>query len=148
MTIIRYDDIFSWDGWGGKFKLTSGRCRLQIYDFQKSGKTDPIFLKSTLVIVSDLPEASKPLGVVSIHSCAGHIATLVIRQFQINPERMLYIEYHPEKIYGSPRTRRIPERYEAVDFKWHSEKAIAINWRILDPRMLEQVKGLTRDKQL
>lgn len=144
MTITRYDDTFTWDGWGGKFKLTSGRCRLRIYDLQKSGKQDPVFLKSIIIIVSDLPEARETRGVVSIRSCAGHIATQVTRQFRINPERMLYVEYHPKKSYGRPRVRTIPERYEAVDFKWYNEKAFAINWRALDPRLRDQVEALIK----
>jgi len=145
MTITLYDDIFSWEGWGGKFKLTSGRCRLRIYDLQKSGKRDPVVLKPIIVVVSDLPEANKTRGVVSIRSCAGHIATRVTQQFQINPERMLYVEYHPARSYGKPRIRTIPERYEAVDFKWRNEKAFAVNWRTLDPRLRNQVEGLIKD---
>ncbi len=144
MTIIRYDDIFAWDGWGGKFKLTSGRCHLRIYDLKKSGKQDAVFLKPIIVVVSNLPESCGTRGVMSIRSCAGHIATQVTRQFRISPERMLYIEYHPQKTYGRPRVRIIPERYEAVDFKWKDEKAFAINWRALDPRLRDQVKDLIK----
>jgi hypothetical protein len=144
MTIIQYDDIFTWEGWGGKFKLTSGRCRLRVFDLQKSGKQDPVFLKPIIVVVSDLPEARKTQGVVSIRSCAGHIATRVTRQFRINPDRMLYVEYHPQKTYGSPRIRIIPERFEAVDFKWCNDKAFAINWRTLEPRLKDQVERLIK----
>ena len=142
MTIIRYDDIFTWEGWGGKLKLTSGRCHLRIYDLKKSDKQGPIFLKPIIVVVSDLPESYETLGVMSIRSCAGHIATQVTRQFRISPERMLYVEHHPKKIYGQPRVRTVPERYEAVDFKWKDEKAFAINWRALDPRLRDQVEDL------
>ena len=145
MTIIRYDDIFAWDGWGGEFKLTSGRCHLRVYDLQKSTNHDPIFLKSIIVVVSDLPESYGKPGVMSIRSCAGHIATRVTRQFRINPERMLYVEYHPQKFYGRSRIHTVPERYEAVDFKWRNQKAFAVNWRVLDARLRDQVKRLIKD---
>lgn len=145
MTIIRYDDIFAWDGWGGEFKLTSGRCHLWIYDLQPSGEQGPVFLKPMIVVVSDLPESYGTRGVMSIRSCAGHIATQVTRQFQINPERMLYVEYHPKRTYGQSPVRTVPERYEVVDFKWRDEKAFAIKWRTLDPRLRDQVKGLMKD---
>jgi len=145
MAIIRYDDIFSWEGWGGKFNLTSGRCRLRIYDLQEPGGQDTVFLKPIIVVVSNLPEGRGTRGVVSIRSCAGHIATQVTRRFQINPGRMLYIEYHPARKYGRPRVRTIPERYEAVDFKWCREKAFAVNWRELDSRTRELVEGLCKN---
>ncbi len=142
MAITRYDDIFSWDGWGGKFRLTSGRCRLRIYDLQEPEKPGPVFLRPIIVVVSNIPEGRKTRGVVSIRSCAGHIATQVTRQFNITPERMLYIEHHPAKVYGRPRIRTIPERYEAVDFKWRQGRAFAIHWRKLDPRLADLVAGL------
>jgi hypothetical protein len=29
--MMMYDDIFSWEGWGGELRLASGECRLRIY---------------------------------------------------------------------------------------------------------------------
>lgn len=142
MVVTRYDDIFAWDGWGGELKLSSGRCHLRIYDLQSSDKHDPVILKSIIVVVSDLPEAYATTGTLSIRSCAGHIATRLVRQFQIPPDRMLYIEYHPLKTYGREQTRTIQERYEAVDFKWRDEKAFPTKWRVLDAHLRDKVKGL------
>ncbi len=145
MTVIRYNDTFSWDGWGGKFKLSSGSCHLRIYDLQPSRKQDPLVIKSIIVVVSDLPETYGASATLSIRSCAGHIATCLVRQFQIAPERMLYIEYHPSKSYGREQTRTIPERYEVVDFDWRDEKAFPTKWRELDPSLKDKVEALLKE---
>jgi hypothetical protein len=132
-----YDDIFSWEGWGGQLRLASGECRLRIFDLQKENTDGPAYLRPMIVIVSDIPESR-----MSVRSCTGHIATKVALQFKIEPERMLYIEYYPETAYGEHDEHIIPEKYDVVDFNWHEGRAIEPKWRALKPPMLDMIKKI------
>jgi len=132
-----YDDIFHWEGWGGKLKLASGQCRLRIYDLEK-GQTGRLpHLKRYVVVVSDVEQS--PL---SVRSCAGHIATCVVRRFHLDPHRMLYVEHYPPSRYGPRQEHVIPEKFDAVDFQWHQDRAIQPKWRPLRPPLLEAVRSL------
>ncbi len=126
-----YNDIFSWEGWGGAFRLGSGHCRLRIYDLKKSSRSGISFLKNVWVVASDLPRESP--GDMSVRSCNGHIATCVAREFRIDPQRMQFIEYYPRTTYGVREENVIPERMEAVDFTWHEDRAMRPVYRPLDP---------------
>lgn len=133
-----YDDVFSWEGWGGELRLASGKCRLQIFNLEEKRKAGgPAHLRPMIVVVSDVPESR-----MSVRSCTGHIATNVTRQFKIEPDRMLYIEYYPETTYGERNEHIIPEKYDVVDFTWHEGRAIEPRWRTLKPPLLNVIKKI------
>ena len=130
--MLIFDDIFTWEGWGGVFKLGSGRCRLRIFDLEKSKDTSFRHLRPIVVLTTDIPESK-----MSVRSCAGHIATSVTKSFHISPNRMLFVEYYPAVTYGEKNEHHIPERFDAVDFTWHEGKALYPRWRPLQPQMQE-----------
>ena len=134
--MLIYDNIYSWEGWGGPLRLASGKCRLQIFEL-KRGDKGLTHLKPMIVVVTDVPESR-----MSVRSCCGHIATSIVREFNIKPHRMMFIEYYPATVYGEHRDRFIPERYDLVDFNWHLDKAIEPKWRALQPPLLDIVKSL------
>jgi len=133
--MLLYDDIFSWDGWGGKLRLASGKCKMRIVDLRRSEKRDLELLKPFVVITSDI-EGEK----MSIRSCSGHIATLVTKKFNIDPRRMLWVEYYPASEYGIEKVYNIPERFDVVEFTWHECRAIEPKWRTLNPGMVNTIK--------
>lgn len=135
--MLIHDGIYSWEGFGGKLRLASGRCRLRLYDLSREPSGGMAHLRPFIAIVSDLPESR-----MSVRSCAGHVATSVARDFQIDPQRMLYIEYYPESIYGEHGERSIPEKYEAVDFNWTEGGAIQPRWRTLQPPLLDAIRRM------
>ena len=135
-----FDDIYFWDGWGGAFRLGSGRCRLRIYDLQQRKEEDIAFIKPIIVIATDLPKEKR--SDMSVKSCNSHIATSVAKTFNIDPQRMQFVEYYPARRYGKVDEHVIPERFDAVDFDWHGDKAMKPNYRELDPPLLKIVKGL------
>ncbi len=135
--MLIYNDIYYWKGWGGKLELASGSCSLRIFNQKADVPKDLALLKPVIVVVSDIPG-----NVMSVRSCAGHIVTMVTKEFGINPHRMLWVEYYPETTYGKNAARTIPERYEMVDFVWKERKAIKPKWRPLRPPLLEEVKRL------
>jgi hypothetical protein len=140
--MLIYDDIYSWEGWGGQLQLASGKCHLRIIDLKKEDK-GLTHLKPIIVVVSDVPDSR-----MSVRSCCGHIASRVVKDFNIKPHRMMFIEYYPQTVYGEHRDRVIPEKYDAVDFNWHFDKAIEPKWRTLQPPLLDVVRALVEGAKL
>ena len=138
--MLIYDDIYAWSGWGGKLKLGSGKCRLRIYDLKKENKRDLMHLRPIIVVVTDVKDSK-----ISIRSCSSHIATLVTKAFNIDPLRMLWVEYYPEHKYGAGDTHFIPEKLDAVEFSWIGDKAIHPKYRSLMPPLLDEIKKLIRE---
>ena len=131
-SMLIHDDTFNWEGWGGKLRLGSGKCRLRIYDLQKGGSGGLAHLRPIIFVVSDMPDSP-----MSVRSCAGHIATTVIRKFDVDQNRMMFIEYSEPKSYGENDEHQIPERYEIIEFTWHGDKALTPVWRSLTPPLLD-----------
>jgi hypothetical protein len=138
-----YDDVYTWEGWGGRMRLGSGSCRLRIFDLRRSGQKGLEHLKPVIAVVSDLPK--KRLNDMSIRSCTGHVATSVARDFKLDPQRMLWIEYSPGGAYGAKGDLRVEESVAAVDLAWHDGKAIEPKWRELVPPLRDLVLALLRD---
>ena len=134
--MLIHDDIYYWKGWGGNLSLGRGMCRLRIFDLKKGAPGPLAHLKSTIVVVEDVEES--PL---SVRGFVGHIATCVARDFGVDPTRMLMVEYYPRVTYGEKRQHSIGEKYEAVEFSWHEDKAIHPKWRPLP----EPTKDMIRE---
>jgi len=79
---------------------------------------------------------------MSVRSCCGHIASKVTREFNLDHQRMLFVEYYPQTTYGENNEHIIPEKYDAVEFVWHEGRAIEPKWRTLKPPMLDVIKTL------
>ena len=77
---------------------------------------------------------------MTVKSCVSHLATSVVKQFDIDPQRMIFVEYYPRQVYGLQNENIIPERFEAVDFEWHEGKALYPRWRKLKPPLLDIVR--------
>jgi hypothetical protein len=137
-----YDDIFSWEGWGGQLRLASGECRLRIFDLQKNKIGGPAHLRPIIALVSDVPESR-----MSVRSCTSHIATCVVRDFNIQPQRMLYVEYYPASTYGDRNQHHIPAKLDGVDFQWRECKALHPQWRTLQAPLFDEVMALIRQTE-
>ncbi len=134
--MLIHDSIYEWEGWGGKLRLANGKCRLKIFDRRKSG--DPVtVLRPFVIVVSDVPDSK-----MSVRSCAGHIATKVTNEFNINPSRMIWVEYYPAVRYGRKSEYKIDEQYILVDFIWKEGRAVHPKWRPMNPPILDTVKKL------
>ncbi len=135
--MLIYDDMFVWEGFGGILRLASGKCHLLIFDLKQNKQNGLAHLKPIIVIATDVDDSR-----MSVRSCSGHIATSVARKFNFKPDRMMFIEYYPRKVYGEQGDQVIEEKYDVVDFNWHDDKAIQPKWRALKPPMLDVVKEL------
>ena len=140
--MLIYDDTFTWDGWGGELRLASGKCHLRIFDLAYEEQKSIKLLKSVIIVVTDIDDGQA----MSIRSCAGNIATLVVRQFDIDPSRMVWIEHYPASTYGKDsKVNTVPERYDIAEFTWNEGRAFKPVWRPLRPPMLEFVKDLVEN---
>ncbi len=140
--MLIHDDVFSWEGFGGMLGLAKGMCRLRIFDLT-GGKTSRVMhLKPILVVVSDLPGFGNPLKQVSVRSCCSHVASRVVQKFQIDPHRMVFIEYTPASTYGDRGQHQIAEKFDVMDFVWHEDSALHPKWRPLGQPLLDVVSGL------
>ena len=135
--MLIYDDIYTWEGWGGKLQLGSGVCRLRVFDLQAEGTTGIKHLRPIIAVATDVAESK-----MSIKSCAGSIATKITKTFKIDPQRMMYVEHYPATTYGKKGQHEIAEKYELVEFTWHDGKAIHPKWRALTLPMQDIVKKL------
>jgi len=137
--MLIYDSIYNWDGFGGRLKLASGKCLLRLYDLTRSGDRNLALLKPFIALTTDHPDSG-----MSIKSCAGHIATCLVKDFSVDPARMTYIEYYPATTYGEHDQHCIAERFEVLEFVWCEGKALHPKWRALPANMLGQVQSLAQ----
>lgn len=141
-----FDDVFHWEGYGGRFNLAAGRCRLRLFDLSKGDAADIPRLKPILAVVSDLPGDRQPaLKKVSVRACISHVATTIVHRFKLDHHRMVLIEYYPRETYGQRHEKVIPERFDRVDLKWHGDKALFPNWRPLQAPLRDTVRRLVAE---
>ena len=134
--MVVFDDIFEWEGWGGRLKLAKGRCRLWIFDLNRSACKAVLHLRPMVVVASDLPREGMMKGDVSVRSAASHIATVVSKKFGIDPARMQFVEYTPRETYGKHNEYVIEAGYDAVEFTWQDGLALFPRIKSLDPDLI------------
>lgn len=138
--MIIFNGIYTWQGWGGVFRLGSGRCRLWIVDFARDRPKGLHLIRPIVVVASDV--AKENPADMTVRSCNSHIATSVARDFNIEPARMQFVEYSPRQTYGIGGGQVIEERFEAVDFAWHEANAMKPVYRPLAQPLLDLVRAL------
>jgi hypothetical protein len=138
-----FDDVFHWEGYGGKFNLASGRCRLRLFDINKDQTATVQPLKPIIAVVSDLPgDDPAKMKKVTVRACISHVATTIVHRFKVDHHRMVLVEYYPRETYGVQSEKVIPEKYDVVDLRWHGDKALFPDWRPLKPPLLDVVRTL------
>jgi hypothetical protein len=140
--LVVYDDIFEWEGWGGRLKLARGRCHLKIIDLNRSRHQGVLHLRPIIVVAADLPREGMMKGEVSVRSAAGHIATVVSRKFNIAPHRMQFVEHTPRETYGKNNEYVIAAAYDAVEFTWQDGLALFPRMGVLDASLLTLIAPL------
>jgi hypothetical protein len=145
--MLIFDDVFTWQGFGGVYQLGAGKCRLRIFDLQPGEHHKVTPIKSMAVVVSDLPDDVPKMKSVSVRSCASHIATSIVTRFKIDPHRMHYVEYYPSSCYGDKNQFSIPAKYDAVDFIWHDRKALHPSWRALSMPLAQIIADLIAETE-
>jgi hypothetical protein len=138
--MLIHDDVFEWDGWGGQLNLCSGQCRLRIFNLKDQKDNGLTPLKPYMVLTSELAGKKNPRSWVTMRSMAGHIATLICEKWNIDPQRMVYIEYYPGTSYGSEEEHHVSERMESAIFEWHENRAMNPVWHPLKSPLLEWLK--------
>ncbi|MGD9017308.1 MAG: hypothetical protein PVH30_07975 [Desulfobacterales bacterium] len=140
--MVLFDGIYEWKGWGGLLKLASGKCRMWIFDLNRMEDGHVLHLRPFLVVVSDLPKEGMSKGEVTIRSACGHIATRIAEEYGVEPSRMLFVEYFPEKVYGVDPPKRIPAVLDAVEFAWKDRVALEPRRHPLERSMRRRVMAM------
>ena len=140
--MLIFDDILRWDGFGGKLRLASGKCKLRIYDLNRGDSGGLVHLKPVVVVATDLADSK-----MTVRSCCGHIATTVVRNHHIVPCRMQFIEHYPETFYGRQTRQCIPQKFDAVEFKWEKGLALHATWQPLDGSLLDFLRDQFKDSK-
>lgn len=142
--MLIYDDIYHWEGWGGELKLASGRCRLKIFDLRKGDEENISVLKPFIVVVSDIPFENRAPNQMTVKSCASHIATKVVQEFNIKPHRMVWIEHYPVPPDSDNLKYPPVEHFDEVEFSWLDDMADpgGTRWKSPKPALEELVKTL------
>lgn len=135
--MILFDGIYTWEGWGGALRLGHGKCRLRLFDLTRSDKRQLAHLHPYIGVVTDV-EGSP----MSVRSCTSHVVSKVAQEFQLPPQRMIWVEYYPPTVYGPHSEHHIAERFDRVEFTWHGDRAIQPRWRPVTPPLLEILKKL------
>ncbi|MBU4317871.1 MAG: hypothetical protein KKF30_11445 [Proteobacteria bacterium] len=134
--MLIYHGEYHWEGWGGKLRLGHGKCRLSVFDLSKEF-SGILHFKSHMAIVSDLADSP-----TSVKNYTGHIATGVTEKYQIEPSRLIWVEYYPEKRFGIQKQMVIPERFDETEFTWIHGKAIHPGWKPLKKAYLDILEHL------
>jgi hypothetical protein len=137
--MLIHDAIYFWKGFGGPLRLGSGKCNLLIFDLRLGEKKHLTHLRPMIVIVSDVAGHN-----MSVRSCAGHIATNVAKDFNIQPQRMLFVEHSPETTYGDHDQHTVSEHFDLVEFTWVENKAIKPRWRSLSKPLQDTISDLMK----
>jgi hypothetical protein len=120
------DTIFCWKGWGNGFGNWLSKCRLRIIEHGDK----------TIVIATELPDNHG----TSITNCAEYLATLVVRQYELFPDRLIWIEHYLERSFG--KYDRLAESYDLVELDWDGERfATPPRWKRITPETVEQLIG-------
>lgn len=94
-----------------------------------SGCLVTIYRNISLVIASETGEG------MSVTNAAETIATEVVRRYNIDPARMLFIEHYPE----SQRPKPYGETFDLVTFTWDGLTARNPDWRSLTVLEFKQI---------
>ena len=133
--MLLFDDIFHWEGYGGKLRLASGKCLLKIFDLSQGDTGGLVHLKPIIVVATDLADSR-----MTIRSCCSHIATQVVREHNISPHRLQLVEHYPETVYGEKGRHRIPQKFDAVKLVWEKDLAMHPKRRPLVGPLLDFLK--------
>jgi hypothetical protein len=70
-----------------------------------------------VVVCTELPENEG----MSVTNAAEKVATAVVDGFDLEPERLIWIEHYP--VMGE-----FDETWDSCEFKWEGKKAVSVGW--------------------
>lgn len=117
------DETYTWRGFGNGFGKWDSRCRIRVF------RPHP---EQIVVIASDLGEDSG----TSITNCAEGLANLVVRDFALDPDLLLWIEHYPYYRQEDPKAE-----FSRVQFAWSGCQATKARWSPISRQEAEALCG-------
>jgi len=135
--MILFDDRYEWSGkktstrnpvnwWGGV-------CRMKIIDLSTCNPGIPM-IKPIVIIVEDTGEGS------SSKTCAPDLVKYVCRDFKLDIQKILWMEYNPvpSPVFEVARFQPVAEIKD--------DSLYSVIWRPIRPNELEMIKPFCPDK--
>jgi hypothetical protein len=116
-----------------------------MFDLRKGKRGDVSLLKPVIVIASDIPFEQRGPNQMTVKSCASHIATNLVKQFGIPPNRMMWVEYYPGPVQGENLRYTPQEHFDEGEFTWKDGEAFTPRWKPLNPAVEKLVRELLAD---
>ena len=66
---------------------------------------------------------------------------MVVKNHDISPHRMQFVEHYPPVAYGEGRKRKIPRKFDAVEFVWEKGLAVHPKWRPVKGPLLDFLRN-------
>ncbi len=116
------DLIYNYKGFHG----CESKCRIRIF---KTADKD-------IVVASELRDNPG----TSITHFAEYLATRIIFEYDIIPERLIWIENYPARTFSGDKIER--ETYDFIEFKWDGENFSKPEWKHGSREEVESLVGM------
>ena len=116
------DLIYKYKG----FHRFKSKCRIRIY---KTSNND-------IVIATELKDNPG----TPITNYAEQLATRIKYDYDIDPERLIWIEHYPARVYSGDKIEK--ESYDIVKFEWDGEKYSKPEWKHSSKEEVETLIGM------
>jgi hypothetical protein len=141
MSITLYNGPFEWENDAPGIHHQRWQCHLNVFNLDQVPDLDfnlirPIALVATMITANDQP------GNTSIRSFAHHIVTKACTDFHLDPTRVLFVEHVAPREFGGKRSRHLPARFFAGDFRWHNGHAMYPHWQELEDPLKTTIQQL------
>jgi hypothetical protein len=103
----------------------SGECLIRVYELGSR----------VVVIATDLDEGP------SVTNAAEEIATQIVEQFNIDPERLIWVEHYPRKDTRAKPGTALGEEYDFVVFEWDGDHFRNPDWTYSNRLEIEELVG-------
>lgn len=97
--------------------------------------------RKVVVIATDLDKGP------SVTNAAPELATQVITHFNIDPERLIWVEHYPRQDTRAKEGTAIGEEYDLVFFEWDGEQFRHPAWTYSNRRAIEELIGELLDEE-
>ena len=141
MSITLYNGPFEWENDAPGIHHQRWQCHLHVFNLDQVPELDFKLIRPIAVVATMISENDQP-GNTSIRSFAHHIATKACADFDLDPTRILFVEYVAPREFGRVERRHLPARFFAGDFRWHNGRAMYPHWQELEDPLKTTIQQL------
>ena len=141
MPITLYNGPFEWENDAPGIHHQRWQCHLHVFNLDQVPDLDFKMTRPMAVVATAIKEHDQP-GNKSIRSFAHQILTKACEDFQLDPARVMFVEYVAPREFGRKESRQLPARLFAGDFRWHNGRAMYPHWQELENPLKTTIQQL------